>query len=281
MPGVTIGVSVESVLITNIEPGSVIVSFFVAPSSHDNAISSSAAVQRIQNATAGNILRDNLVKEGISCTEPCGVSVVSSVAQQEPRKSGSVAGPSNPSDLNEIAVYSATLVALVGLLPLCAWFACKRLKSTKTTTTSREMEYTDNPVHELSHNRSTQQQLPPNWVERLDPKTQRPYFVNASTGERTWMRPTNGTHASGKTDSRVVVGERWVQRTDAATGRSYFVNISTGQSSWTLPNGAQLDKHVQQHRVQQHRAAGRLARVGVDVASPSVNTDPVLEEIEV
>ena len=79
-------------------------------------------------------------------------------------------------------------------------------------------------------------------------------------------------YSYGTGTAGVGVVSEWCRHGDGlndgtAARDAYFVNISTGQSSWTLPNGAQLDKHVQQHRVQQHRAAGRLARVDVHLFS--------------
>ena len=261
----TIGVSADRVHITNIVPGSIIVSFFVAPGSGGNAISSAAAVRHIQNATAGNVLRDMLLTEGISCTEPCSVSLLSNATRLEPSKSEPVSGTSKPTGLGDVAVYGAALVTLAVLaLALCVWFAYKWLGRTKETTTTRETEYTDNPVHELAQNRSTQQQLPLNWVERFDPETQRAYFVNISTKERTWTRPASGAHVPGNAQALQATSKSWVQRTDMTSGRIYYVNLSTGQSSWNLPTGGQVSRHVQRKR-----------------ASHSVNTDPVLDEMEV
>ena len=152
-------------------------------------------------------------------------------------------------------------------LALCLWLAYKWLGKTNETTATHEMEYTDNPVHELARNKSTQPQLPLDWVERFDPKTQRPYFVNTSTKERTWTRPASAAHVPGNAPALQATSDSWVQRTDAASGHSYYVNLSTGQRSWSLPAGSQVSRHV---RHVQHKRA-----------SHSVNTDPVLDEMEV
>jgi len=253
----TIGVSTDRVRITNIEPGSVLVSFFIAPSSaaraDDNAISAVAAVRRIrssENATAANTLRDNLLAEGISCTDPCSVTMVSSATQQEPTRTEAVTRPSK-------TIHIAAYVAVIAAFPLClvcgVWFACKRLRSTKKPAANRESEQTDNPLHERAQTQSTQrqqqqeQQLPPGWVERFDRATERVYFANASTRERTWTRPTSGAHVTAKAQTLAMTSESWVQRTDTASGRSYYVNLSTGQSSWSLPEGSQVGRNVQRH----------------------------------
>jgi hypothetical protein len=43
--------------------------------------------------------------------------------------------------------------------------------------------------------------LPPNWVEYLDKKTCRTYYVNSETGEKSWTRPVHTT-AEGRDEDK-------------------------------------------------------------------------------
>ena len=108
---------------------------------------------------------------------------------------------------------------------------------------------------------------------------QRAYYVNASTRERTWVRPSTGASELDKSRLAASSSENWLQRTDATSGRTYYVNVSTRQTSWSLPEGGRV---MSQHEVQQHESSSRQVVIAnASAASQRVNPDPVLEEVEV
>eukprot|EP01047_Picozoa_sp_COSAG01_P021495 COSAG01_NODE_1248_length_11071_cov_30.622676_8_plen_853_part_00 len=87
--------------------------------------------------------------------------------------------------------------------------------------------------------------LPVGWVAKIDQKTNREYYVNPTTRQSTWTKPT--ASGSGGGGGRAVRGGtagggqqgQWRARRDPH-GRTYYINPSTRQTVWQLPPGAVL-----------------------------------------
>jgi hypothetical protein len=85
------------------------------------------------------------------------------------------------------------------------------------------------------------------WVAKIDQKTNREYYVNTTTRQSTWTKPTASGSGGGSGGSRAVRGGtagggqqgQWRARRDPQ-GRTYYVNPSTRQTVWQLPPGAVL-----------------------------------------
>jgi len=86
------------------------------------------------------------------------------------------------------------------------------------------------------------------WVAKVDPKTNREYYVNPTTKQSTWTKPTASGGGGGGGGGRAVRGGtaggqqeqgRWRARRDPQ-GRTYYINPSTRQTVWQLPPGAVL-----------------------------------------
>ncbi|CCW64666.1 unnamed protein product [Phytomonas sp. EM1] len=98
-----------------------------------------------------------------------------------------------------------------------------------------------NPAtHANSTNDNTS--LPPNWDQRIDPRTGCVYYVNHSTRQTTWTRPQNpvvGTvHPNPQQQPAMYPTcgqDKWEPHVDPKTGRIFYVNHATRQTSWTKP----------------------------------------------
>merc|ERR1712151_874926 len=84
--------------------------------------------------------------------------------------------------------------------------------------------------------------LPAGWEQITDPSSGRPYFLNRSTGEKSWDPPhpstTEGppaaaTHPPAREAPPLPAG--WEQVKDPSSGRPYFLNRSTGETRWEPP----------------------------------------------
>ncbi|KAG5508821.1 hypothetical protein JKF63_05323 [Porcisia hertigi] len=86
--------------------------------------------------------------------------------------------------------------------------------------------------------------LPDGWEERLDPKTNRAFYVNHKSRTTTWERPQSSatahlgiakvsSHASG--GSATSLPAPWEARVDPATGRTFYINHATKTTSWEPP----------------------------------------------
>ncbi|CCW71775.1 unnamed protein product [Phytomonas sp. Hart1] len=104
--------------------------------------------------------------------------------------------------------------------------------------------------HTVHPNTSSQSPmaLPPNWEQRIDPRTGCAYFVNHITRETTWTRPENPAVGFARphpqspqpaTHNPTNAQDEWESRVDPKTNRIFYVNHATRQTSWTRP-GAPL-----------------------------------------
>ena len=71
--------------------------------------------------------------------------------------------------------------------------------------------------------------LPPNWEERVDPRTGRQYFVNHTTKETTWERP------AVTAEFKASLPPGWEERVDPQSGNKFYVNHNTRETTWTDP----------------------------------------------
>eukprot|EP01046_Picozoa_sp_COSAG06_P075339 COSAG06_NODE_23488_length_690_cov_0.923858_1_plen_158_part_00 len=114
---VAAGVSSDRVLITSVDAGSILVTFFIAPptstagANNNNVTSSAAAAERLQNTTAvGATLRDSLHAEGISCADPCSAVPPAMSNTLQPDASVTAEPAAVVAFSGEIAVYGAVAV---------------------------------------------------------------------------------------------------------------------------------------------------------------------------
>ena len=77
---------------------------------------------------------------------------------------------------------------------------------------------------------STAQSSQP-WQERTDPTSQRKYYVNTTTAEKTWTAPKGFRRITAQPS------QPWQERTDPASQRKYYVNTTTAERTWTAPEG--------------------------------------------
>lgn len=76
--------------------------------------------------------------------------------------------------------------------------------------------------------------LPPDWVAEFDHQgSQRWYYVNRRTSERTWNRPA----APAPGDPRAGLPPGWVAEWAAQDNRWFYVNTHTGERTWNRPGG--------------------------------------------
>ena len=76
--------------------------------------------------------------------------------------------------------------------------------------------------------------LPQGWVQKEH--NGRPYFVNSSTGEKSWTRPAGGAAAGG---GQAQAQSPWVEKYSEQHQRPYWVHRETRKSVWTNPNSSQ------------------------------------------
>ena len=67
------------------------------------------------------------------------------------------------------------------------------------------------------------------WVQKEH--NGRPYFVNTSTGVKTWARPTEAAAAAGRQAGQ----QPWVKKHSAKHKRPYWTNSETGERTWKDP----------------------------------------------
>jgi hypothetical protein len=64
--------------------------------------------------------------------------------------------------------------------------------------------------------------LPPGWEQAFDSTTQKLFYFNRASGQRTWEPPV------------VVIADEWKTTTDPSTGKAYYYNAS-GETRWEDP----------------------------------------------
>jgi len=86
---------------------------------------------------------------------------------------------------------------------------------------------------------TTDMSLAPNWQERVDQNSGRVYYVNHTTKETTWTRPTVAppiTPPSPHTPTAsLILPPHWEERVDRNSGKVYYVNHATKETSWMRP----------------------------------------------
>lgn len=75
--------------------------------------------------------------------------------------------------------------------------------------------------------------LPAGWKMAVDPRYNHPYWFNAATGERRWIRPHDPAAAAPGD-----LPEGWQAAVDHATGFTYYYNRRLDTQQWERPAGA-------------------------------------------
>ena len=86
--------------------------------------------------------------------------------------------------------------------------------------------------------------MPQGWVQKEH--NDRPYFVNSSTGEKSWTRPAGGGAAGG---GQAQAQSPWVEKYSEQHQRPYWVHRETRKSVWTNPNSSQGGGGGRDHEV--------------------------------
>lgn len=77
------------------------------------------------------------------------------------------------------------------------------------------------------------------WVEKVDSKSGKTYFLNRQTKETTWTRPPELAASTppekAQSASTSPLPDPWVAKTDSTSGKTYYVNRLTKETSWTRP----------------------------------------------
>ena len=141
----------------------------------------------------------------------------------------------------------------------------ENLTTTATTTTTTAAETSLDP-----------------WVEKIDPTSGRPYYVNATTNETTWEKPSNGTENQKENQKEQKKEQKekkeeektekpqsenlahndtettpWLEMYHPEHQRSYYVNQLTKESVWVEPNegytSIEQQQQIQQQQQQQQQ----------------------------
>ena len=67
-----------------------------------------------------------------------------------------------------------------------------------------------------------------NWEEKIDPRTNKPYYINHTTKETTWERPPGFA-------TQLPLPPGWEERMDPQSGNKFYVNHNTRETTWTDP----------------------------------------------
>ncbi|KAL2895756.1 Polyglutamine-binding protein 1 [Bienertia sinuspersici] len=102
--------------------------------------------------------------------------------------------------------------------------------------------------------------LPPGWIEVMDPGSGAPYYYNQSTGISQWGRPVE-TSTSSQSPS-TLTSEDWEEALDETSGQKYYYNKKTQVSQWERP-------HVMQQVTPVHVSGSSIK---------NDNTDPWVEQ---
>mmetsp|Transcript_12598 Transcript_12598/g.27713 ORF Transcript_12598/g.27713 Transcript_12598/m.27713 type:complete len:338 (-) Transcript_12598:376-1389(-) len=132
----------------------------------------------------------------------------------------------------------------------------KKKKKKKKKPQTDQVTLVQDPTHPLEQVATLlqQRQLPPGWQSAKDPFSSKTYYYNATTGERTWTKPTttaaaaangttstaNGTTAASTdaaattTTTTTDLPQGWTEVIDANTGKVYYYNTQ-GETRWEHP----------------------------------------------
>lgn len=83
--------------------------------------------------------------------------------------------------------------------------------------------------------------LPAGWREVPDPSSGRSYYVNDTTGETTWEKPSGGGGGGAippPPGGSPALPAGWSASVDPSSGRTYYVHAESGTTSWELPSYA-------------------------------------------
>ena len=82
--------------------------------------------------------------------------------------------------------------------------------------------------------------LPAGWREVPDPASGRSYYVNDTTGETTWEKPSGGGGGGAipPPPGTAALPAGWRASVDPSSGRTYYVHAESGTTSWELPSYA-------------------------------------------
>lgn len=89
----------------------------------------------------------------------------------------------------------------------------------------------------VSRSQSQIRVAPSNWEEHFSVQHQRPYYINAATNERTWVRPARSDHATSTSASTSAT--TWIQRFSQKHKRPYYINTVTNERTWVQPAAMQ------------------------------------------
>ena len=98
--------------------------------------------------------------------------------------------------------------------------------------------------------------LPGDWSEVVDPSSGRTYFINFTTKQTQWDRPTANHSApppSPPASTSLPVG--WEERYDEGSGRHFYINHNTRTTTWERPTNG-----VAQRGEEEREAKRRLKR---------------------
>ncbi|KAF6777839.1 hypothetical protein AHF37_02958 [Paragonimus kellicotti] len=83
------------------------------------------------------------------------------------------------------------------------------------------------------------------WVELLDPKSQRAMYVNLTTGECRWERPPDK-------DVKPMSSDQWWELFDVKAQRNYYYNSATRETVWQKPTVGDIIPLANLQLLQQH-----------------------------
>ena len=72
------------------------------------------------------------------------------------------------------------------------------------------------------------------WVEKVDPKTGKKFYVNPKTRKSSWSLPMGAVSAAASLASAKNAQE-WVEKVDKKSGQRYWANKETHETTWTKP----------------------------------------------
>lgn len=120
------------------------------------------------------------------------------------------------------------------------------------------------------------------WKEKVDPKTNKKYYVNSITKQTTWdlaneLKKAGATPSATSQDKRgpssqssepkkrtlqaVLAEGEWVAKSDAATGKTYYYNKTTKKTTWDLVKDLGLDAGDTQPKATDSASASKSGEV--------------------
>ena len=121
--------------------------------------------------------------------------------------------------------------------------------------------------------------LPPGWVEKFDPKRNKPYYVNAEKRVTQWVRPAAEVAPAAQStaaldsikalasDAAVSdLAEGWVEKFDAKKQKPYYVNAAQRKTQWIRPISASAPVGVA--AAEEHVGASAAGELSAPAASP-------------